>query len=285
MDPFSQNCKMCGSPLHLAASHSTDQACASTDHDRYLLVANACDYCGWWYSLEKWDSYSYEQADESIQIRKLFFKGIIKKFDLSQTAVPTDLLRRYLATHIEDFRYLHPRKFELLVRDIYRDFFSCEVKHVGGPGDNGVDLFAIIGDQSYLIQAKRRANPDRAESAATVREFIGTLIAHDATRDHIFTTASHYSNSAFSLPACEGVRRHNIDIELKTLGDIFQMLRVANSRLRDPWDLCPRGIEPPSGRKIDGYFSPSGQLHLIDRLDSMALGDGGDVLAELAVTM
>ncbi|WP_159078674.1 restriction endonuclease, partial [Klebsiella aerogenes] len=60
---------------------------------------------------------------------------------------------------------------ETLVTDIFKaNYRHCEVKHVGGPGDLGIDvLFIDDNDTKRLIQVKRREHPKRAEGFSTLQ--------------------------------------------------------------------------------------------------------------------
>jgi restriction endonuclease len=179
------------------------------------------------------------------------YEGIVQVFDLTSLDVPNDLLRRHLAKRIEDLVFLNPKKFEVLMRDVYSDCFDCEVRHVGGPGDNGIDLFAVINDEPHLVQVKRRSNGSSTESVSTVRELIGALISAGVIKGHLVTSARDFSEPARKLTTNVNVRRHNIHIELKAIGDIHDMISVSTPTIDKPWECCERGIDSPVGNRID----------------------------------
>jgi restriction system protein len=84
---------------------------------------------------------------------------------------------------------MDPIRFELLVGSVLRDFFDCEVRHVGHTGDGGVDLIAIIGNSRKLIQVKRRSKPDAAESIETVKLMFATTLLERESEAMIVTSA------------------------------------------------------------------------------------------------
>jgi hypothetical protein len=197
--------------------------------------AKACSTCGWWFlskSVKKQGMVSEEQSHT-------LYEGIIRKYDLNSLELPNSELRKYILKNIEEVRFMTPTKFEILVTDIFKDFFNCRVKHVGGPGDNGIDAFAVIGDEQHLIQTKRRRNLGSIESVGTVREFLGAIVAGGGKKGHIVTTAKDYSLKAKELVENKNVKELSVEINLISLGDLFSMLEIANNQLEDIWTpLC-----------------------------------------------
>jgi hypothetical protein len=91
---------------------------------------------------------------------------------------------------------MDPIRFELLVGSVLRDFFDCEVRHVGQTGDGGVDLIAIIGNSRKLIQVKRRSKPDAAESIETVKLMFATTLLERESEAMIVTSANLFTKGA-----------------------------------------------------------------------------------------
>ena len=69
-----------------------------------------------------------------------------------------------------------PQEFERFVGAILRDLLDCEVHHMGGPNDQGIDLLLIDGEKRILVQAKRRTKTGRSEQVSVIREVIGSLV-------------------------------------------------------------------------------------------------------------
>ena len=72
--------------------------------------------------------------------------------NIKRHMIATEIRRRLeSAAHIA--YALRPSVFGRLVLAIYRDFYgNADVRHVGGSGDNGVDLYAIIDDDPCIVQ-------------------------------------------------------------------------------------------------------------------------------------
>jgi hypothetical protein len=195
----------------------------------------ACSKCGWWFLLRSVKTTGMVSEEQS----QTLYEGIIRKYDLDSLEIPNSGLRKYILKNIEKVRFLHPTKFEILVTDIFKDFFDCEVKHVGGPGDNGIDAYAVIGDEKHLIQTKRRLNLGSIESVGTVREFLGAIVAAGGNKGHIVTTAKDYSLKAKELVENKNLKERSVEINLISLSDLFNMLEIANKQLEEIWNpLC-----------------------------------------------
>ena len=225
-----RGCRYCGSEL-LPQVVPTDSTGLLHTFRTVRQSATYCPLCGWWI-LETEEHIGGGAVERDVSD---IAEGVIDCYDVSSVEVPVTEVRRYLASHREDVAALHPAKFEQLVASVFRDFFDCEVVHVGGPGDNGIDALAIIGSTTHLIQAKRRKSVGAVESVATVREFLGALIGARGRRGHLVTTASGFSRSARRLASSTSLREHQIELNLVSFEDLFRMLSIANKRLPAVW--------------------------------------------------
>ena len=229
-------CPYCGSKIR---NHSvyipTDYGSMSFSLETKTLDPKACSTCGWWFlskSVKRIGMVSEEQSET-------LYEGIIRKYDLYSLEIPNSELRKYISKNIEKVRFMNPTKFEVFVSDIFKDFYDCEVEHVGGPGDNGIDAYAIIADEKHLIQTKRRRNLGSIESVGTVREFLGAIVAAGGKKGHIVTTAKDYSLRAKELVENKNTKELSVEISLISLSDLFEMLEIANKQLEDIWiPLC-----------------------------------------------
>jgi restriction endonuclease Mrr len=111
-------------------------------------------------------------------------------------------------TTLGQIRALSPAQFEQLVARYYEKL-SFKVDIVGGPHDQGVDLFARrasdIGLERLAIQCKHY--PDGQVGPSLIRELIGTWSSHpDATRV-VMVTSGTISAEAVSL-----AERNRIDL-------------------------------------------------------------------------
>ena len=120
-----------------------------------------CPTCSWWRI--DMSSVGHTESFGPSFHETATFEAIQKSFDLESKSIPIPVLRDYLMKNPDSARYTNPIRFEQLVGAIYRDIYQCDVKHVGGPGDGGIDLYAISSDSPHLIQVKRRTKKDAIE--------------------------------------------------------------------------------------------------------------------------
>lgn len=201
-----------------------------------------CPECGWWFKVIT-ESLQDNRSQNS-DYRTVIYEAIIRRYSLGDKMIPEETLRKYMLSHPNAVHGVHPQAFEKFVASVYRDFFACEAKHVGGPNDHGVDVFAIVCNEPFLIQTKRRASSAAIESVSTVREFIGTLVEHGATRGHIVTTARGFSRNAKELVHSPNVARAFVELGLISKNDLLSMLEITKEKLSETWEK-PGGNEKP----------------------------------------
>lgn len=235
------SCLRCEKSLVLVQSNQKRQPTDSKGSCKeFRLSIMKCQSCGWWRLTDYFENY-YHYGD--YDSREDFFEGIVRHYDIRDKAVPLRALRLHLLNSHDNFCELDPTAFESLVGDIYNDFYDCEVRHVGGPGDNGIDLFAIIGEEPHLVQAKRRQSTGAVESVSTVREFVGTLFLEGAKKGHVVTTASRFSRAAEELVGNNNLRRYGVEISLKSRANLIDMLHLSTDSKNSPWEGCDPTME------------------------------------------
>lgn len=124
-----------------------------------------------------------------------------------------------------DAQAMNPSDVERKFSDILSELLSpdgFEVRHVGGLGDGGVDIIATKDADSILVQVKHRRT-DMLESVSAIREFVGTLFLHSASRGIFFSTGKGFSRSAWE------VTKHEMAPDIDLLD--FAALRGWVSRL------------------------------------------------------
>jgi hypothetical protein len=113
--------------------------------------AGECECCGWWFC----QSMHYRGADHDFTHND-YYEGVLRTFDIDHLDLPIDMLRHYLQRHFDDIRNVHPRKFEELCRDVFRDHFDCEVRLTSYSRDGGVDLYLVDSQQPFVVQLRAR---------------------------------------------------------------------------------------------------------------------------------
>lgn len=185
-----------------------------------------CNNCGWWLVFHTvcWVEYACDQN---------LYEGALRKYDENQYDTPLQSLRRHLLKHHKKLFTLDPTKFERLVADVFRDFYTCEVKHIGGPGDNGIDIYAVINNNPFLVQVKRRSRFDYTEGPRIVRELIGSLIISNEKHGIIVSSANKFSDKAVQTAQ---MARDFVDIQLMNRNEFLKIMELTASKdLKAPW--------------------------------------------------
>jgi restriction endonuclease Mrr len=91
---------------------------------------------------------------------------------------------------------LRPIQIERLVGGILSQYHQCEVRHVGRPGDDGIDLLLVLGDESLPVQVKHHLRSGRVEGVAPIRDFVGAILGGDCSTGLFVTTPERYSRPA-----------------------------------------------------------------------------------------
>jgi restriction system protein len=219
-----------------------------------------CSQCGWWDTeqyLEE-DQWPVEGQDKiCCSVKSSHKRAILKQFSITAIDVPVASLRNHLATHFDRVTDISPRKMEELVSDIFADHLDCEVKHVGGPGDGGIDLLLIRGDVESAIQVKRRANITKSEPVSSIREFLGAMLLGGHRRGIFVSTAAKFSPPAIDA-ATKATTSGIVEfIELRNAEDIHRMC-VSTSKNRPVWEECltePVGLSRATEPGRDEFLS------------------------------
>lgn len=173
-----------------------------------------CVKCNWWSYFE--DGLYEDDDGPNAEYDYIFALhwGKIIEFDTSDMRAPVEALRKYISRKPEILYGIHPKSLEHIVRSCFSDFFDCEAIHVGGPGDGGVDVVLLDGDNPTLVQVKRRSNPKSVESVSVVRELLGSLITHDRYSGIIVSTANRFSRMAVKESSIPVLRDKNLKLTL-----------------------------------------------------------------------
>lgn len=147
-------------------------------------------------------------------------------------------MRGVVALTLEEMLELSPTDFELVTGKLLHAWGHHNIRHVGGSGDQGVDLTSTDAEGlSTVVQCKRYA-PGHAVSSPEVQKFIGMMhVVHHADRG-IFVTTSTFTRDAFDLG-----RQHSIRlIDGQQLAEVSELILRAN-RQHAPAEHARTGTE------------------------------------------
>lgn len=183
--------------------------------------------CGWW-ELE------HTRGDDSTY-RKVLRHAILRSFQPSDLMLPIEALRRCLTDQPSLVYEIHPQKMEQLVQSVFREYFHCDVYHCGRSHDGGVDLYFVQGENSVVVQVKRRSNPNATESVGTVRDLLGATKLHPGQHSILVTTAKRFSREA-KAAAARAIRLKAVkSYELIEASRFFEMLNLVHSGIGELW--------------------------------------------------
>jgi hypothetical protein len=171
--------------------------------------------CGWWL-------YHYKDGSDGAY-GELATGAILKRFLIDSMALPVEALNHHLTSRFGQLRHVAPRKLEEWVAGLVRDYLDCEVRLTSCTRDGGVDVYALLGEETMAIQVKRRANRN-AEPVTAIREFVGVLLTSGIPRGLFVTTADHFSAPARQVAASACSRGIRLDlIDFHRLQDMFKL--------------------------------------------------------------
>lgn len=197
------------------------------EYDRYnewverCLVAE-CPRCAYWHA--DW----YQDLGQGIYgCPTAEWEANISKLCEFSSCLPEGChreLSQHLRANPNLWCALSPRNLEKLVADIFRgNFTTCEVMHVGKPGDGGIDVvFVDSGQQRWLIQVKRRERINAAEGVDTLRNLLGVMVMEGTGYGAVVSTADHFTYSA--LKAKERASEKGYTISLLDRGRLDRMI-------------------------------------------------------------
>lgn len=134
-------------------------------------------------------------------------------------------LAQWFRRHPHQWNSIDPYHLERLVADIFKaNYGNAEVIHVGKPDDGGVDiLFVDTKQKQWLIQVKRRANPDGSEGVGTIRNLLGAMVLEKATYGMVVSTADHFTYRAYE--ATGRAAECGMTVKLIDRGKLNRMLK------------------------------------------------------------
>jgi hypothetical protein len=227
-------CKLCGEELKCSPEEEITDERDTRDH--VIREIYGCRGCGWWRGEHETGVTRTDGRKDEGHYTRNYAEGLLRVFKLSDHDLPLEALRVHLRSHPDSLVQVSPSKFEELAQAAYREHFHCEVRRVGGPGDNGVDLYAVVAQTPHLIQVKRRSSSGAIEGVQGVRELIGTVVLHGAQNGHLVTSAERFSNAAVATASASTLKEARIQITLVARDMLFSMLRLERGNLWDRWN-------------------------------------------------
>ena len=197
---------------------------------RNSAAAFRCTNCGWWYLRHHESQSGY---NEHIAHRRLF-EGAIYSFDSTKSIQAISSLRNRIRERKINLTDIAPTALEQLVGAVFRDYFQCKVTHIGGPGDEGIDLLLVYDSEvRTIVQVKRRQHEQGLESPSVVRELVGTMIHSGVNHGLLATSSAGVSEKTENWTRSFPERYSHLKIDIFNQQRILDALDLTTSV--NPW--------------------------------------------------
>lgn len=196
-----------------------------------------CKSCGWWSVLqEDTASYHHDSYSSLIDLVSVHWAKI-KEFDVRDLETPINNLQAYLAKEPEKVDQLSDEHLTEVLASCFREFFACEVLHIGGLGKDAIDTFLINADKPTLILVKRR-EAGTTGSVQAIHELLGVRIVENHYNGIVVSTAAtRFSNLA--LTEWPVIIDKGFTISLYNYDALFNSLKILKEVKEDaykPWE-------------------------------------------------
>ncbi len=213
---------------YLVKSHGFDDICpyclnelkqvdyrASNDMTRTMSWYDVCSDCGYW----------RDRVSDQVFADRVNFP-VAASFNQEKNIANISHLGRELLKSPDKVYSTDPRKFEILIGSILSDFLDCDVYHVGGTADGGIDLIAIITDHPCLVQVKRRGQTGAVEGIDTVKLLFASALTKGADSGMVVTSATSFSKPSKKWANELKFLDTPFKMELRSLNNIFDMVNA-----------------------------------------------------------
>lgn len=215
------------------------------DHDKAKL--EFCEHCGWWLISR---TITHSLSRKAYKFRNIQYSGVPMSFEERSSPAVSEIANLISDGH-KHLRHTSPKLLEVALAEIFKNYYNAAtVNHVGGPNDQGIDIYAVISEHTFLIQVKRRTN-GKAESVATVRDLLGAhILAEDRMQmqgfsSHILTSAPKISPQAESTLKQISLNKYGFDITAHAFDELSEIIGFATGdKNHKPWEKIIENWEP-----------------------------------------
>jgi HJR/Mrr/RecB family endonuclease len=180
----------------------------------YTYTLQGCGYCGWGVRGE------YFEDEELSTSRQM--ENILRDFEVSSAEVTFSELGAFLKTNYESVYSLSPRRFELLVGDVFKNQgFQVEVTR--SSKDGGYDLI-LLNDSSYQTIVEVKCYKQRV-GVELVRQLRGVQLRENA-KSAVLVTASSFTRGAVLEAKAATPNEYGFELQLIDANDILKLLDV-----------------------------------------------------------
>ena len=211
-------CVYCGTQMRVLSEPYAYHGARSDGYGK--KVGFRCFSCGWWLIQVKGTT----DDDEVDVIRHHLhtYEGIICHFEPAPWRTALLHASEELGTWQRSLGELSSRDMERFVQRIFRQYYECDVHHVGRSGDRGVDLILVRADKPVAVQVKHRRVGGGAEGVAALRDFVGALVGEGFQQGVFVTTARRFTRPARQY--ADRVTRQFAPLNLVTVRELRELV-------------------------------------------------------------
>lgn len=213
-----RHCPFCRLPMQVCGTPEADHElyCVG-DSDLIGFGLEVCPRCACW----RFWSANYQCMDEPLYV---VAASVAAQFNPELPDGCAAELAQALRQSPHRWHETTPTGLERFVANIFRaNYGPCEVMHMGGTGDGGIDVLFIRGDGIRVpIQVKRRASPLKHESVSTIRELLGTMTIEGVRTGIVVSTATGFTAPA--VDAAAAARKQGYVVELVNRSILDEMV-------------------------------------------------------------
>lgn len=192
------------------------------DYDR--LIIKFCRNCKHWLGSVDLEL-RYHYLNSAVSIAREF-----------ENVIPVEVhseVAQYLRRKPSFYNTISPTELEKFVASVFKaNYRDALVKHVGGPGDQGVDVLLVTNDEAqWLIQVKRRGHKNSSEGFETIQKMAGTMLLKGVPNAMVVSTANRFSEAA--KLSVKNYRKRGYKIELIDKGILDEM--ISKVLPESPW--------------------------------------------------
>lgn len=240
-----------------------------TDDDELIfrLSLKYCRNCrNWVWNCYDWVSHDIAHLSDGCPPGPLEATAWSKIADFNQS-LPNGISSEIAQAFRQDSKRWHmvsPSYLEHFLADAFRSTGNyCEVKHIGRPGDGGVDIVLIDAEnRKWLVSVKRRETETKVEPVSTLRDILGAMVLEGSSHAIIATTAGR-----FSVPArTNTVRALQKGMKI-TLMDKSSLNQLIGSILpEDSWEESIAGFSIKAVERIRERLPSDKQMQLFSTM-------------------
>jgi len=225
-----QACPYCGEAL--AKPKELTNVGLHTTTTFYSSV-DVCDLCGFW-------RYAFGDTLTGVEWTVPFTRSFQPE---AHTPALAELAARAHDSP-ERLNVLSPLNFELFVGTVLKEHMECDVKHVGGTHDGGIDLLVLDADPPLVVQVKRRRRRDSAEGVEVVKTMFATMFGGGHGRGMVVTSANRFTRGARAWARLPSLSHAGFEIDLVDINRLIDMTRPSERPAQPAWQTALSLMDP-----------------------------------------